>query len=54
MAYGRRRLRMKLSYGYVPISPRLRVDPTGSMRVKMNIALRRRALSPVRLAFFEA
>ena len=26
-----------------------RIDPTGIMRVKMNIALRKRALSPVRL-----
>jgi hypothetical protein len=26
-----------------------RIDPTGFMRVKMNIALRKRTLSPVRL-----
>jgi len=29
--------------------PRLRLDPTGFMGGKMNIALRKRALSPVRL-----
>jgi hypothetical protein len=27
----------------------LRIDPTGFMKVKMNIALRKRTLSPVRL-----
>jgi hypothetical protein len=31
------------------LCPLPRIDPTGFMRVKMNIALRKRTLSPVRL-----